>query len=562
MPDDRQMQQRFTKLYKAFLADGFQIKKRAYAPSGNMGLMAEHKTARNYDAGNKKTSYYLEGTPYERGYLMGLLAEPEISDMATTFVDRIVFDFFGLDFLNRFLILQKLLVTLLHELSKSAWASQPRHVHEEARGILDGCQKSNPKTRVTRDRIIVMNVGFDVLCALIYTGRFLRERIPGLAPEHIRLTMMCNAFSVFGGAAAGGHFFARDFMFANGGVLQKNLAHVLCRPEVEQAPDEKLYPYVSIAAPGMIGSIGAMNINGVAGGLNMSPAANCDPDRIGMNSTLLLRESILKGGSAAEAAQVIRNAERGVSWNYIFSDGKNDAACTVEAGASWPDLDFLSFPPPALLPYLPDAAFLSSHNPSPVQNGAMVRWHNIPFPETYFAFNPGLWQYYKTTYDPRIRLHPDAFSPAGFINRTREEKNCPSSFYFAPQRTEGNVFITTNHFLLPHMRLCAMDPWTALVVRAKVNDIQWRYDELNHQIRQTILREGHIDYRAAKRLADFLAPYGNFPEYYRKNEKSRDGKEISIEGCVSLFDLKNQTVESHYGYYGDEWVKTTLPAYF
>jgi len=34
-----------------------------------------------------------------------------------------------------------------------------------------------------------------------------------------------------------------------------------------------------------------------------------------------------------------------------------------------------------------------------------------------------------------------------------------------------------------------------------------------------------------------------------------------IEGALSLFDLKEKTVESQYGYYGDEWIKLSLRKY-
>lgn len=331
--------QQFLRLFRAFTADGFQVKKWAQI-EGKLGMRAEHATARNYDTGQKKASYYLEGTPYERGYLLGLLAEPEISDMAVKFVDNIVFDFIGLEFLNLFPLLQQMLVNLIQALSISAWISQPEHVHDEVNGILDGCKKSNSRTQVTQARLSVMNVGIDVLCALIYTGWFLRERIPQITPKNIRLAMMCNAFSVFGEAAGGGHYFARDFMFATGSALQNHIAHMLCRPDSAEGETEKLYPFVSVTAPGIMGSISAMNINGVAAGLNMSPAANCDTEHTGFNSLLLLRECVMRGGNAVEAAEVVQNAKRGVSWNYALSDGSTDTACTVEAGASWPTLDF------------------------------------------------------------------------------------------------------------------------------------------------------------------------------------------------------------------------------
>lgn len=546
------------KLLWAFESDGFRVKKRVTAGSGKLGILAEHMTAVNYDTGKKKTAYYLEGTPYERGYLLGLLAESAVADMAVNFADNIVFDFLKLDFLNSIPFLKEIITGFVSDLSASAWESQPQHVHEEARGLLDGCRESNPRTRVTDARIGVMNVGFDVLCALLYTGDFLRERAPHMTPGDIRLAMMCNAFSVLGKAAGGGHYFGRDFMFATGGVLQNNLAHFICLP---QSAGESLYPYVSVAAPGIIGSVSAMNLSGVAAGLDMSPAANCDTENTGFNSLLLLRECIMRGKSAADAARVIENAGRGVTWDYVLSDGTSDTACTVEAGASWQFIDFLSYPSEELLPFLPDAEFITFHSPVPYRNGAMVRWYGADFPEEYYGFDPGLWNRYKETRDKDIVLYPDAFSSSGYINRTFEEKNCPSNFYFAPLRGVEDVHITTNHFLMPQMRLCAMAPWCAQLTLGNVNDIQWRYDELNAGIREALSEEGYISYASAKRLIDFLAPYGKFPDYYKDNPKSRDGKAIRIDGCVSVFDLKNKSVESHYGYYPDAWVKTTLPAY-
>lgn len=558
MPGPEQVLHR---LHRAFLADGFQVTGAVYTPSGRIGLEARHILAANYDTGERKKSYYIEGTPYERGYLLGLLAEPEISDMAVNFAGNIVYDYIDMKFLNSFPAARELIVSLIYGLSRNTWASQPQHVLEEIEGMIEGCKKRNPSTRVDESRLVALNAGFDLLCALVYTGKFLEGIIPRLFPADIRLPMMCNAFSVFGGAAAGEHFFGRDFMFVTAGVLQNHIAHIITLP-LGGNPQDMLYPFVNITAPGLAGSPSAMNIRGVAGGVNMSPAANCDVDNIGFNSLLLLRESIMRAGSALSASGVIQNAKRGVSWNYALSDGYTDTACTVEAGASWKHTDVLSYPAKELLSYLPSQEFLSSHVTAPLYNGCAVRWCGAPFPDSFYKFNRGLWDNYNASYGQSAHLFHDAFFPGGFINRTPHEKNCPASLYFAPQRTGRDVHITTNHFLLPHMRLAAMHPWTATLVQRYVNDIQWRYDELNHQIRRVLFERGAVDYIYAKRLIDFLAPYGKFPQYYHRSPKSADGKQTRIEGCTTLFDLKRLTAESHYGYYCDDWVKTTLPAYF
>ena len=559
MAESGEIEQRYAKLYEAFAADGFRVTRRARTDTGRLGLVARHVTAANFDTGEKKTAYYLEGTPYERGYLLGLLAEPSIADMTENFADNIVFDQIGMDFLNRFTLLQKLLVELVHELSINAWQSLPAHVHDEAAGLLDGCRRSNPQTRVSLSRLIVLNVGIDTLLSLVYSGGILREHAPQLMAEDIRLNLMCNAFSVFGPQAGGGHYFARDFMFASGAVLQNNVAHIIHRP-VGWA-GERALAHVNVSAPGILGCFSVMNERGVAGGINMSPAANCDTQRVGMNSLLLLRECGLRGGSAREAAAVILSARRGVPWNYVLSDGGNDTACTVEAGASWPYTDYMNYPPQSLRHLLPDTAFFAAYPCAPMMDGASMRWYGEPLPQEYLNFNTGLWQAWNAANSPPITLLPGALLPDGFINRIPEEHNCPSTQYFAPVRALPNVHMTGNHFLLPHMRMCAMDGWVARLTHGHADDIQWRYDALRYQISETLKREGTISFGSARRLADFLAPYGAYPKYYQKKPRSRDGRALRIEGCVSVFDLKACAAESHYGYFADEWVRTTLPNY-
>lgn len=123
------------------------------------------------------------------------------------------------------------------------------------------------------------------------------------------------------------------------------------------------------------------------------------------------------------------------------------------------------------------------------------------------------------------------------------------------------MIIVTNHFIIPEMQLYSMHPWTSRVLGMKINDIQWRYDTLNFEIMQALNENGSVNYSMAKKLIDFLAPYGKYASYYEKNPRSHDGREIRIEGCTSMFDLKNLVVESHFGYYCDQWIKITLHQY-
>ncbi|MDQ1353530.1 MAG: hypothetical protein QG657_3836 [Acidobacteriota bacterium] len=117
--------------------------------------------------------------------------------------------------------------------------------------------------------------------------------------------------------------------------------------------------------------------------------------------------------------------------------------------------------------------------------------------------------------------------------------------------------------LIPEMRLPAMYKWTTLVAGGvdTLKDAQWRYDTLNDSILGQ-LEKGPIDDETAKSLIDFLSPKHNkYTCYYDRYLRSKDFKEIAIDGSVSLLDLENKTIESHFGYFRDEWVKITLPEY-
>ncbi len=546
-------------LMGAFARDNFEVVK-IVNKFGRLGVVAESKSVTNYDTGQAKKAYYLEGTGYEMGYLLGSLAESDIASMTVDFADKVVFSFIGSKVLEKMKLLQEAFIFLIYELSKKTYASLPQEIRDEIQGLYDGCRSVNPGTRVTMERLTVLNVGVDVLCSMVYTGNFSMRGIAGLRPEDLKIPLMCNAFSVFGKSAGYGHYFGRDFMFPTADVFQNTAAMIIYNPL--PPPGGKAIPFVGATAPGMVGCVSAMNLNGTAAGVDMSPAANCEPQKIGVNSLLLVRKCVQEGGSAEAAVNVIAETPRGVSWNYIIADGLNDRACVVEAGSSGVVADVMQFPPEEVRPFLP-AVKPSGGRRDGLYKGMMPRWNDYSYPAGYLDFNPGLWEFYNKKQSSQRRIYQDAFAARGFINKNNSEKNCPSTLYFAPQRENLNdMVLVTNHYIIPEMRYFAMHPWTSRVVGDIVNDIQWRYDELNRQITEAIGQRGYIDYETARELISFLSPQGKYPTYYAGNPKSKNGREIRIEGCVSLFDLKKLTIESHYGYYCDKWVKLTLPNYF
>ena len=576
---------RLIRLSKAFESDGFEVV-RADTYNGRLGIAAESRTAFNYDTGRPKRAYYVEGTPYEIGYLMGRMAEPEVARMMD-YTDRVVFSFIGSKVLEKMKLVQDILVRIIHELSKKTWRQLPPEITEEIRGIHDGCRSRNPKTRVDMQRLIVLNAGIDIICSVVYSGKFFRRALEGIEPEDFEIPMMCNAFVASGACAGGNCWFGRDFTFPSAGVFQDTCAYVLYRPvmpaggygDVSDGADKEFgdkkdpvsaalagrrpepIPFVNIAAPGMVGSIAAMNMRGVAVGVDMSPGANCDPENIGVNSLLMTRLCVQYGKSAEDAADIMAALPKGVSWLYVIADGAG-RSCIGEAGASWPEPDFTQYADEDARPLLPDMEFIRNHASAPYWNGVMFRWNDYAYPQDYLAYNRQLWDWLNKKNKAGKTIRPDAFEKTGYISGTGEE-NCPSTFYFAPQREESDdLLVATNHYIIPEMRYFAMHRWTRKVIGKRADDIQWRYDELNRQVHERLAQKGYIGFSDAKELISFLAPYGRFPEYYAGNPRSSDGKETRIEGCVSVFDLKNMVVESHYGYYCDDWVRISPARYF
>ena len=73
------------------------------------------------------------------------------------------------------------------------------------------------------------------------------------------------------------------------------------------------------------------------------------------------------------------------------------------------------------------------------------------------------------------------------------------------------------------------------------------------------LGKGYITYQEAKDAIDFLAPDKKYPDYY--NKEGNPLNQVQIHGSISLMDLKAKTIETHYGYSSDEWIKIRLDKY-
>ena len=584
----------------------FQVRREAdvFTYRGKIGVRGQNRTA-CIDRTRRKMAYYVEGDPYEMGYLLGRMAEPEVERMCTEFNERIIFEFIDANFRNHRLgeILGESLEIVLYWLSGNIYPDVPDEYRRELEGVLAGCREANPGTKVDWQGLWVLNVGIDAMLSYVYTGNVpIRRELPfKITHEHLTIPVQCNAFSVFGPAVeGGGHFLGRDFMFPTAGVFQDTACLIVQNPDGKQ-------PFVSMTAPGMIGCAAGMNIRGLGVGVDMSPSGNCDPSRPGFNSLLLARHSIENGRNCDEAVDIMEEAQRGVSWDYVlahYEDDERQRSCIVEAGCKVDDADFaaqvsrhlrdcLSDPsydylPRQLIAGLPDRSFLETRRSPEFRKGLMVRWNDYVYPEEYLEFNPLLFRLFRKEYNP------DDFGERGYIDESWKDRNVPYGYYFAPQREhDSHLLVVTNMYIIPEMRLFAMHPWTNLIASSHYDDIQWRYDELNNQLLARLYPEPDgeltpLSLEDAKDIIDFLTPNpdkGKYPDYYnpepegpcwrrlwdrlrdefRRYRNSGSGrsdwKSIPVDGSVSLMDLKGKTIHSHYGYHGDDWVQIALPNY-
>jgi hypothetical protein len=573
---------------------------------GRVGVRASNRSACHLP-GKIKKAYYVEGTHFEMGYLLGLMAEPEISKMCHDFNRRVIFEFIDVHFQSDALAnaLGELLERLLHQLSEKIEPDIPDEYRQEMKGILAGCGAANPQTSVDWEELWVLNVGIDALLSYVYTGNMpFRAEVPyGPRPEQLAVPIQCNGFSVSGPAVEGnGHFLGRDFMFPTAGVFQ-DTACLLIQNPIDPGVGRR-QPFVSQTAPGMVGCIAGLNLAGLGAGVDMAPAGNCDPARPGLNSLLLVRHAVENGADCEHAVEIMEVAQRGVSWNYILAHYGTQRACVVEAGRKVERSEFLDTVtehlqvrsgdpsyehlPAGFSESLPDRSFVEARMEAEFRKGLMVRWNDYTYPAEYLRFNERLFGLFGKRYDPA------AFTERGFIDKSWKDRNCPYGYYFAPQReTDPNLVLVTNMFIIPEMRLFAMHPWTNLVSAGQLDDLQWRYDELNDQLLSKLYpasagQLAPLSLQDAKDLIDYLTPNpdkGKHPEYYNplpepetgffrrlwtwllktifgpSRTPDADWRSIPIEGSVSLMDLKDKAIHSHYGYHGDGWVTIHLEEY-
>ncbi len=590
----------------------------------SFGMCVPHTRAKDEHSHRAKRLYYLQGSNFEMGYLLGLMAEKDVARMTGDYVNNVVFDFAGDK--QKHMFLGTLLSDLIYRLAVFARARVPKEMTAELYGIYAGCLTADPKTTVIMRDLFVLNYGVDVVCSFIYARAEVILRFFGVNVRQWKNPASCNGFIATGEAAGGGTFMGRDFMFPTCNVFGDTSAPILYFPDGRLSPKDgpsrtlegvltgspyrlasregKEGPWASgptahtgtpgrppisnaplpclvFASPGMVGAVTAMNFHGVAMGVDMANGRNCKWRKIGINSLLMVRHTVQWSKSAKEAVANMRSTRRGVTWIYLIGDGGNGTGVVVEAGASEKRRRLLRFVPRALRKAgcLPDKRFLKK-NPtgSNFKDGMGERWLGWKLTGEWTKseitgavvpwgrFNESLFSYYN------FPLMKDKWGPTGVFGMDQHDRVVPDAFYFAPQReSRDDLLVVTNQFLLPEMRLLAMNEWTSYLASANgmYDDFQWRYDVLNKNIHDELERNKKLTFDSAQELIDFLrsfvpgsdTPAANNNYYGIYRDRVNRPTEVPIGGVVSVFDLKALKMRAHYGWYADEWVEVDFNSF-
>ncbi|MDH4262770.1 MAG: C45 family peptidase [Spirochaetia bacterium] len=563
---------------EAFKIDGFNVIDSCKI-NAHTGYAAESISAVNHLNGKKKRAYYIEGSPDEMGYQMGFLGHAEIKQMVKEFPRETISGFLDpamspvlkdiiIDFLLFFI--RESIYTFIDDI--------PFEYVQEAHGMVRGLHKADPTAvGIQFEDIWILNVGIDVLMAnLSSPPKFLQAiadspevKKQKYKPkiEDFKIPHFCNAYSAFGSAVEkpDTHFFGRDWMFNGGNTLENCAALIITKPTGGRKP------LVYAGAPGFIGAALAMNMDGVAMGVDLVSAANANPSRPGFNSILLVRHCIHRCDSAETVSQTVIKAKRGAPYIYPVSDGKSNKACIIEAGMKTANLDPLSYASDDVKAYLPNKAFLNANAEAP-QEGLFVRWNTYQQPAIFMKnYNKGLFEHFGKKYSP------DVWGADGLVFKEPfADPNAFGFYFFSPLRQDkADYILTTNSWVHPPMNICSMGEFTNTFSKLYWSDPQWRYDMLNEVIRGFY---GKFNWETAWRTINYQSPStgeGDGKKYYVIEGSpwklpivkytDKDGKPQStwrVDGMTNLCELRTaKKMRSLYGTYADDYVEITLPNY-
>ncbi|MEW6554213.1 MAG: hypothetical protein AB1384_08010 [Actinomycetota bacterium] len=477
-----------------------------------------------------KRLLYLEGDAYQRGYAEGYLCPQGAQRMTRDYLENFLLEMgeeFGLDLdFRQYPWLWDLMWNILKILVMANQDAVPEEFLQEMRGISDACRDLGYD--VSYRDVLTLNAGIDTLQSVL-TGF---------------QALFCNEFAVFGDATEDGSLLhGRDLMFATGGdVLADESLIMVHRPT-------QGYPFVTSAAPGLVGIPTGLNTQGVSCAMDVVYSIFTRPLISGKGTMILCREMVQFAGSLDEGIALIRDSDRAVPWLYLVADGKQCEAAVLETFASslLPPGDYLQRYLNRLFLGLLGMFFPGLNQGgqavSPTGTAADGGWEIVkgevvgndllepsPHPSCP-SLDKGVMVRWPDYVDPEWFDAPGAVPPGlacGFFPRQSEEY--------------PDLVAMTNHYIIPLMALT----YPSLACSSDSTSL-WRYDTM-----LGLLDEGYgdIDEARAMWIIDFLNPARC--DYYGTDTSQ------SVKGHHVLMDNGDLEMWSLHGYYDTPWVHVDL----
>jgi len=315
-------------------------------------------------------------------------------------------------------------------------------------------------------------------------------------------------------------------------------------------------PQVSVAAPGFVGSVTAMNADGFVLGVDVVRAVAANATTPGLNSILLVRHTALNAKTVNDAATLMENTFRGVPFLYPMCDGTGDCAVIEATKSDAGPFDPLSYADEELLPLLPDADFIASHVSAPFRHGLFVRKDDYVYPSDYLNFNPGLFAYAGVPYNA------SDFGVTGSVfvdwnDEANKTESLGSDWFPAQREIYDNVVLVSNTALVPDARISMMAT-IPFVMMQGTSALHWRYDSMVNAIHNAY---GSIDNDLVKHMITFLAP-NRSPGYWQNPLLDpTDPMSQQIPGAICTADVTHRQFWAKTGYWSDDWIGISLTAY-
>jgi hypothetical protein len=320
----------------------------------------------------------------------------------------------------------------------------------------------------------------------------------------VRVPDMCNTAMV-------GKWMLRDYSFANGRAFAQHALVVVRQREGT----------LSVAMPGMVGAITAMNMRGVAVAVNLVRSTHVSTSIIGLNSVLMVRH-LATSGDVAEAETRLRAAMVGVPWLY-----------SVMGPSSLSDdaVDRVVFETLAASVYMhPPATIEESERESLVNTGSGVyaRRNDGDFSEADRVYN---FNHVKIA-EPRFSTREDEVFAIGMYG---------AGYFQPPADAPEDVLVVANDFRMRDPRMTQRGEWIKRL-QETASRPQWRYEEM---VRRIVAANGSsMTLNMAKEISGF----------------SVWTVDDVIQGFLGVFDTAEKVAHLKIGHVSNKWIRVHLPS--